>query len=237
MLVTISFVIPAHNEQRYLPATIRAISHNIQQLKLTAEIIVVNDASTDNTGTVATELGARVIAVSLRNIGAVRNAGAAAATYPWLIFVDADTIVPAQTVQQSLESLADGFAGGGAHVDIPNRFELFFVKRWMYYAVVIVWQYLFGWAAGCYMFCRKEHFETFGGFDEKYYAAEEVFFSKQLKNIGNFRLVRPAVLTSARKLKSYSVWELSRFLLVPLMQPFSMFQNTKGLEILYEDKR
>ena len=87
------------------------------------------------------------------------------------------------------------------------------------------------------MFCRKEHFESFGGFDEQYYAAEEMFFSQQLKNIGDFRLIRPAVLTSARKLKTYSVWELSRFLLVPLTQPFSMFQNTKGLEILYEDKR
>jgi len=232
-----SFIVSAHNEQRYLPATIRALRHGIQQLELIAEIIVINDTSTDDTGKIATELGARVIDVSLRNIGAVRNAGAAAAKYPWLIFVDADTIVPSGTIQQSLKTLADGFAGGGAHVEIPNRYELFFVKRWMYYAVVIVWQYVFGWAAGCYMFCRKEYFDSFGGFDEQYYAAEELFFSQQLKNIGEFRLVRPPVLTSARKLKQYSVWELSRFLLVPLTQPFSLFQSTKGLEILYEDER
>ncbi len=236
-LPSVSFIIPAHNEARYLPATVRAIQYDIARLDLDAEVIVVNDASTDRTGQIALDGGARVVDVELRNIGAVRNAGAAAALHECLIFVDADTVVPAKTVQRSLQSLAAGRIGGGAYVEIPNRFELPLLKRWMYYAVTTVWLFVFRYSAGCYMYCRKDAFEDFGGFDEQFFAAEEMYFSQQLKQRGEFQLVRPGVLTSARKLHRYSVWELARFVFNPLKNPFSLFRSREGLEILYEDQR
>lgn len=236
-LPSVSFVIPAHNEARYLPATIRAIQYGIARLDLDAEIIVVNDASTDATRQVAIDGGARVVDVQLRNIGAVRNAGAAAALHECLIFVDADTVVPAKTVQRSLRSLAAGRIGGGAYVEIPNRFELPMLKRWMYYAVTTLWLFVFRYSAGCYMYCRKDAFDDFGGFDEQFYAAEEMYFSQQLKQRGQFQLVRPGVLTSARKLHRYSVWELLRFVSNPLRNPLRLFRSREGLEILYQDPR
>ena len=169
----VSFVIPAHNEAKYLRATIHCLQVAIADLSLNAEIIVVDDASTDETAEIATAQGATVIPVQLRNIGAVRNAGAAAAKHRWLIFVDADTLVPSATIEASLRNLSRGDSGGGARVTIPNAESLFFLKRWMFYAVVLVWQIMGRWAAGCYMVCRKDLFEEFGGFDENYFAAEE----------------------------------------------------------------
>ena len=233
----VSFVIPAHNEAQYLRPTLKAIHRAIEKLELIAEVIVVNDASTDDTAEIARDNGAVVINVDLRNIGAVRNAGANTTSYPWIIFVDADTQIPIDTVRASLQHLANGGAGGGAHVAIPNPEQLFFAKRWMYYLVVIVWQVLGRWAAGCYMFCRRDLFEQFGGFDENYFAAEEYFFSRQLKQRGRFQIVRPPVLTSARKLHAYSTWELVRFLLIPMLNFRQLFQSKRGLELLYEDQR
>ena len=236
-LQPVSFVIPAHNEAKYIEKTIKAILAAVEELELIAEVIVVNDASTDETAEIAASNGAKVVNVELRNIGAVRNAGVRAAVFPWIVFVDADTVVPAKTLKDSVQSLADGAVGGGARVVIDETQPLFFVKRMMYLSVVVAWQVMGRWAAGCYMFCRKDVFESFGGFDEKYFAAEELFFSRQIKSRGKFKLVTNPVVTSARKLHIYSTWELARFILLPILSLRSLFQSKSGLELLYEDRR
>ena len=233
----VSFIIPAHNEAKFIAPTIQAIQKSAQSVGIDYEIIVVNDLSTDDTRAVAEEFNVRVVDVELRNIGAVRNAGAEVAINPWLIFVDADTTVPAKTLAQTVGALANGAAGGGARVVIDETQSLFWVKRLMYLSVVVVWQVIGRWAAGCYMFCRKDVFDSFGGFDETFYAAEELFFSRSVKQRGNFRIVRHPVETSARKLHRYSTWEMVRFLWVPLTNFGGMLQSKRGLEILYEDQR
>jgi glycosyltransferase involved in cell wall biosynthesis len=233
----VSFVIPAHNEANYLPATLEAIKAACNQLQLGFEIIVVNDASSDETAKRAAEFGARVIDVNLRNIGAVRNAGAAQARFDHLIFVDADTLVPLLTLQQTLAAFASGSVGGGARVDITKDRPLPMTKYLMYLAVYIGWQMIGRWAAGCYMFCLKAPFFEFGGFDEEYYAAEEYFFSRNLKARGRFTLVHQPVITSSRKLHAYSCWQLMRFLTRPMLAGRQLFRSKVGLEILYEDPR
>ena len=233
----VSFIIPAHNEAKFIGPTIQAIQKAAESVGIEYEIVVVNDVSTDDTGAIAAKFNVRLIDVDLRNIGAVRNAGANEAVNPWIIFVDADTSVPAKTLQQTLDALADGAAGGGARVVIDETQPLFWVKRLMYLSVVVVWQIVGRWAAGCYMFCRKDVFDSFGGFDESYYAAEELFFSRSVKQQGSFRIVRHPVETSARKLHRYSTWQLVRFLWIPLTNFGGLLRSKRGLEILYEDQR
>lgn len=233
----VSFVIPAHNEEKYIAKTITAIYDAIEEADILAEVIVVNDDSSDDTVRIAEELGARIIDVSLRNIGAVRNAGARIASNEWIVFVDADTLVPAKTLIKSLDALAQGDAGGGSRVVIDEAQPLFWVKRLMYLVVVLCWQVVGGWAAGCYMYCRKDLFDSFGGFNEEYFAGEELFFSRQLMRLGRFRLVRNPVITSARKLHRYSTPQLARFILVPLLNFRALFRSKAGLEILYDDQR
>ena len=233
----VSFIIPAHNEEKYIGKTIEAIHSAIEESDILAEIIVVNDDSSDATVQIAGDLGARTIDVSLRNIGAVRNAGARIASNDWIVFVDADTIVPAKTLIQSLNCLARGDAGGGSRVEIDQPEGLSWLKRIMYLGVILGWQIVGGWAAGCYMFCQKELFDSFGGFDEEYFAGEELFFSRQLKQRGRFKLVPHPVITSARKLHKYSSAQLMRFILVPLLSVRSILRSKSGLEILYDDQR
>ncbi len=237
MFQPVSFVIPAHNEQNFLPKTLQTLTESIAVLKLDHEIIVVNDASTDETRRIAEDWGATVVDVELRNIGAVRNAGAQVARHPWLFFIDADTQVPVDTLRGGLEALAGGAVGGGARVGLSDEQRIPFLKYLMYLLMVLVWQIIGGWAAGCFMFCRKDLFLKFGGFDEKFFAAEELFFSRSLKQKGQFRIVKHPVITSARKLHTYSVWQLMRFLALPLSCFWAPLQSKKGLEILYEDRR
>ena len=233
----VSFVIPAHNEQNYLPDTLEAIIAAANQLELQFEVIVVNDDSTDDTATVARKHQATVFDVSLRNIGGVRNAGARQANFEQLFFVDADTIVPVETLRLALVALDSGCVGGGARVALSKEAPIPFVKWLIFLTMVLIWQILGGWAAGCFMFCRRETFFDFDGFDENYFAAEEFFFSRNLKKRGRFLLVKEPVVTSARKLHRYSVWQLLRFMLSPLSRFWAPLRSRKGLEVLYEDQR
>jgi hypothetical protein len=59
-------------------------------------------------------------------------------------------------------------------------------------------------AAGAYLFCTKEAFDTVGGFDKKFFAAEEVHLSKSLHKQGPFKTITSRVVTSGRKFRTFS---------------------------------
>lgn len=84
----LSVVVPAYNSACHLSETLESIA---QQTWPVAEVIVVDDASSDNTSTIARASGARVIHQP-HNAGpsAARNAGVAHARFPWIAFLDAD---------------------------------------------------------------------------------------------------------------------------------------------------
>jgi hypothetical protein len=90
-VITLSFIVPAYNEERGLSATLDAIRHAASVTGEPYEVIVVDDASTDQTSAVAASRGATIVRVAHRQIAAARNAGARAATGDLLFFVDADT--------------------------------------------------------------------------------------------------------------------------------------------------
>src|SRR5688572_3831089 len=89
----ITFIIPAHNEESFIGATLDSLHAAAVRINVSYEVIVVDDASTDSTAIIAASNGARVISVNHRKISASRNTGAKEATGTLLVFVDADTIV------------------------------------------------------------------------------------------------------------------------------------------------
>lgn len=88
----VSFVIPAHNEAAWIVRTFGAIRSAVESVEEPYEMIVVDDASTDETARLARDAGASVVQVSHRQIAATRNSGARMAQGDVLFFVDADTV-------------------------------------------------------------------------------------------------------------------------------------------------
>lgn len=103
---SISIIMPAKNES----ATIEALIERIRALYPDAEIIVVNDASTDDTAEAAARAGARVISnyYSLGNGGAIK-VGTRAAKGEILVFMDADGQHDPAFLPKLLERLDCGF--------------------------------------------------------------------------------------------------------------------------------
>jgi glycosyltransferase involved in cell wall biosynthesis len=213
VIPSVSIIVPAHNEAALLGATLRALNDAVQAVSVPCEIIVVDDASTDGTVAIARDHNARVVSVSLRHIAAARNAGARVARGELLVFVDADTFVPAGVLGSALEAFRTGAVGGGAlaRMDEGN-------PRWAAWLTVVISSLmrLVRWAAGCFIFARRDVFERVGGFDERYFASEEIHLSRMLKKHGRVVIIREPVITSGRKADAYTarqvLWQVLRLL-------------------------
>jgi glycosyltransferase involved in cell wall biosynthesis len=230
--VMISFIVPAYNEEAELPQTLGAIRSAAAGYE--HEIVLVNDGSTDATGAIGEEFGARVISIERRQIAAARNAGVKAARGDVFIFVDADTRIGSEHVRGAMDALENGFAGGGSYLAFDGEIPpwgkvMFHVFSTLYFGLNL--------GAGAFLFTTRENFFAVGGFDEIYFAGEEVFFTVALKRLGRFKLLREAAITSGRKLRMYSGWKVFGGLFSVLFGGPRGVMSRKKLDMWYGGER
>jgi len=112
----LSIIIPAYNEARRLPGTLDRIESYLTDRRLNAEVIVVDDGSTDPTADVVRRRATAWPA--LRLVSAPRNSGKgsavqrgmAAASGGYRLFTDADLSVPIEELDKLLGPLHNGAA-------------------------------------------------------------------------------------------------------------------------------
>ena len=230
----ISFIVPAYNEEHELSDTLASIHAAAAGEAGPYEIIVVDDASTDATPEIASGGGAKVIPINRRQIAASRNAGARVAQGEYLFFVDADTRINRGHVNAGIAALEDGHAGGSARVAMDG-----FVPIWGRLLLRGFSSVYFGLnlGAGAFLFTTRCNFDAIGGFDEQYFAGEEVYFTLELKKIGGFKVLREPVVTSGRKLRMYSAKHfLFKFFGAIVRGPRGVRSRAK-LSLWYDGKR
>jgi glycosyltransferase involved in cell wall biosynthesis len=230
----ISFIVPAHNEELELPATLNAIHAAASDAGQPYEIIVVDDASTDATPQVASRAGAQVIQINQRQIAAARNYGAETARGECLFFVDADTRINRTHVVEAIAALKTGYAGGSARVAFDGSVPLWGRVLLLGFGAIYFGLNL---GAGAFLFTTPRNFDAIGGFDEQYFAGEEVYFSLALKKLGRFQILRKPVVTSGRKLRMHSPKQfLQKFFGVIIAGPRGARSRAK-LSLWYDGKR
>jgi glycosyltransferase involved in cell wall biosynthesis len=230
----LSFVIPAHNEEALIGQTLSSLLASARTIGEPFEVIVVDDASADRTAEIARSFGAAVVSVNRRNISAVRNAGARVARGATLIFVDADTLTPVETLASALRAIRQGAVGGGARVRMDND-----VPKWAVALTNLVsWSLCkLGLAAGCFLFARREAFNAVGGFDEQYYASEEIHLSRALKSKGRFVIIPQSVITSGRKARMFSARQILKQLVILASGGRSALKRRENLGFWYDGQR
>ena len=230
----ISFIVPAYNEEHELSKTLAAIRTAASGAAQPYEIIVVDDASTDATPEIASRVGAKVIPINRRQIAAARNAGGRVAQGEYLFFIDADTRIDRAHVSGGIAALEGGYAGGSARVAMDG-----FVPVWGRMLLRGFASVYFGLnlGAGAFLFTTRRNFDSTGGFDEQYFAGEEVYFSIALKKLGGFKVLREPVVTSARKMRMYPAKHfLPKFFGVIVRGPRGVRSRAK-LSLWYDAKR
>ena len=231
----ISFIVPAHNEEAWVGRCVSAIRNGAESLGEPHEIIVVDDASSDATASIARQQGAQVVRVEHRQIAATRNTGAQQAHGDILFFVDADTLTNAPAIQSALRSVREGAVGGGC---VP-RFEgwlpwWFRLMEPLIKPAIRLARFL---PSGTFLFCTRSAFQATGGFNENYYAAEEVAFVAALKRQGRFAILTETVITSGRKFREHSFLTLARLTARLVFFGSHGVRSRKGLEYWYEPER
>ena len=230
----LSFIVPAFNEELELGRTIAAIRDAAESTALPYEVIVVDDGSTDATAHIARECGAQVVPIQRRHIAAARNAGANVARGEILFFVDADTRISAAHTSGAIKALEAGSSGGSARIRVDGV-----VPLWarIFVRLFCIFYFANKLGAGAFLFTTRKNFDAVGGFDERLFIGEEVFFSMALGKLGPFRILRDPILTSGRKLRMYSARKiLSRSFWIVLRGKRAA-HSRHNLEIWYDGKR
>lgn len=214
----ISVVVPTYREEKRIGMCLRSIRS--QSSRGPIEVIVVDSHSQDATRSVATTYADKVIDIKRRGVGRARNAGAKAAAGDVILFVDADTVLMPDFVEEVDRAFGeDGLVGATGKIsvlEIMGPVDTLFAR--VHYGMLNA----ISWASSlarrplfptvCCA-CRKTVFEKVGGFEEDLAVAEDITLSLKLGRAGKCRLVKSAVArTSARrllrfgKLKTYSMY-------------------------------
>lgn len=211
---SVSVLIPAFNEEELISEVIDSVRKSFSDVGIASyEIIVCDNNSTDATAERAAAKGAKVVRESHNQISRARNKAAAHAVGQWLIFLDGDTFLSAELLRATTKCLESGQICGGGSLVKFNTATLGPVATGM----LGFWNQVSrrcSLAAGSYIFCYREAWIDVGGFDEKIYAGEELYFSRAVRRWGKKKGMRFVVLTeapivtSARKLEWYGGWRL-----------------------------
>jgi glycosyltransferase involved in cell wall biosynthesis len=129
----VSIVIPARNEAGHIHTVLDAIGAQ-QDVGATVEVIVVDDASTDATPSIAANAGARVIAIDAASAGnpaRARNIGAHEAKGDPIVFLDADCVPTQRWLASLLNAVRTRATVVGGALDLPPGLGL--VARCDYY--------------------------------------------------------------------------------------------------------
>jgi glycosyltransferase involved in cell wall biosynthesis len=209
-----SIVIPACDEEAYLPACLDGVERAARRLGESVEVIVVDNDSRDRTPEIARTRGAVVVHEARKCLSVVRNRGTAVACGKYLAFVDADSVMSDGMLVAIKEVLDSGrYIGGGvAHVR-PDRLSLGILVSVVCFVPFALWRI----RTSCTLFyTTPEAFNAIGGFDESLYAVEDIDFGKRLRRLGKQRglkyknLVRAHVTTSSRKFDEFGDWFIAR---------------------------
>jgi len=181
-----SIVIPAYNEEQYLPRLLDSLAlarSNYSGGAGAVEVIVADNDSTDGTAEIAGARGASVVSVKKRRIAAARNGGGHAAGGEIVCFIDADSAVHPQTFNVIERAITSGrYVGGSTGLTLERK------------SIGLLVTYVLGapmvWVSGMdsgVVFCLREDFEAVGGYDESRLYAEDLLFLMALRRLGRTR--------------------------------------------------
>jgi len=210
----VSVVIPAYNEEKYLPKTLGSLQ-NQPHPDFDFEVIVVDSGSTDKTSEVAKKYGVKVLQTVKKTPAFARQKGVEVADGEIIICLDADTLAPNNHLQTvvaefkkdakivGLTGIIDGWGG--------NCYQNFAYK----WANTIFFKinYLLGRSGfqGQSFAFKKEVFFKIGGFRTEIHTGEDFDLGLRMAKIGKIKFVPKSFgISSLRRTKEGLTKTISR---------------------------
>jgi glycosyltransferase involved in cell wall biosynthesis len=193
--VLVSFVVPAYNEEALIEACLIAITGEISRTRCRAEIIVVNNASTDGTRQIASSIpNVKVIDEPQRGLVQARKVGCFVSKGEFIANIDADTILPEGWLRTALAEFADrpdlvALSGPYIHYDLSKGAQVIAAG---FYRCAYIAHVLSRFLAGCGSVMQGGNFivsrialETAGGFNPDFrFHGEDAELARRLNKVG-----------------------------------------------------
>lgn len=219
--MTVSFVIPAFNEERYLSDCLQSILRETAEMGDAVEIIVVNNGSTDRTREVALRVpGVRVVDEPRKGLPYARQAGFLASTGELIANVDADSRLPEGWLTTVLQGFAQdrslaALSGPLVYYDLSPRERLlvrgFYGIAWLMYALNRYVLRVGSMVQGGNFVVARPALERIGGFNVAItFYGEDTDLARRLHEVGRVLFTFDLkMFSSARRLKKEGILRMA----------------------------
>ncbi len=207
----ITIVIPSRDEQDY----IKNLLDSLRRQRLGGTRIIIADCSTDNTRQVimSNQAFLNIKIIDGGPVAMARNRGAAMATTPYLLFIDADVIFfDDYAIRDAVDALEshnlDLVTAGIKCYDSDSVAAMGFK---IFNAVNKILRHFSPFAVGAFMLTRKSKFDEFGGFQERFSTSEDFFLSRMYEP-KKFRIINHFFGQDSRRFKKMGYFGMAWYL-------------------------
>jgi glycosyltransferase involved in cell wall biosynthesis len=217
----LSFVIPAYNEENYLPACLESILAQTALIPHPTEIIVVNNASSDRTREIALSYpGVTLIDEPRKGLTFARQAGFDASSGELIANVDSDSRLTPGWLEKVLEAFAEdrslvALSGPVVFYDLPPAqrvsVHLFYVLAFLVYVVNRYIVRAGSMVQGGNFVLQRKALESIGGFDTAIsFYGEDTDIARRMNRVGKVQFTfRLKMFSSARRLKNEGMLKIA----------------------------
>ena len=209
----ITIVVPCKNEENYIGHLLYDLAH---QSCFDDTRIIIADCSTDNTRNVIDKYkpNLNIEIIEGGPVSIAKNNGAKLVTTPYILFIDSDVRFFSDTViRDAVEELEKNnldLVGLYAKCyDGDKRAQIGFM---IFNAINNLMKYKVPFAVGAFMLTRKDKFDEYGGFAEKYGTSEDFFLSKKY-DVKKFKLVNHYFGQDSRRFEKMGYFGMAWYLL------------------------
>ena len=191
-----SIIIPTLNEQDNIVNSIQQFDNYKDKYNL--EIIVSDSRSIDNTVSLSEEIADKVIIYNKNdkcNISKARNFGAKFSSNPFLIFLDADIVIP--DIDLFFNILSSDFKKNNLIAASPSitvdPLSENLIDKIVHFIISLISRIMnvlgFGYARGGCQIINAKHFNLINGYNENYVAGEDVDIFRRIRKYGKTSII------------------------------------------------
>lgn len=215
----LSIIIPALNEEKYLPLLLDSIK---KQDFNDYELILADANSTDATARIAAKYGCKIIPGGLPAKG--RNEGAKIARGDNFLFLDADVVLPDNFLKKFLEKFHKENADmATTALSAIGKGKIYRIGSYLWNFYFDKNQRFFPCAGGFCILVKKETHDKLGGFDEEIKVAEDIIYARRAKkNKVKFKFFKsPKIMISTRRFEREGMFRaMLKYILIELHMIF-----------------
>lgn len=208
----ITIVIPCKNEEKYISWLLLHLRNQL----IGSTRIIIADCSTDNTRKVIQDSKGRLNIEIIEGgpVSFAKNRGAELVTTPYILFIDADVrFFNINTIREAVAELeSNDLDLIGLNIKCYDDDVRAKVGFTLFNFVNNILKYFSPFAVGAFMLTRRDKFEQYGGFPEKFSTSEDYFLSR-MYSPKKFKILNDYLGQDSRRFKKMGYFGMATYLL------------------------